>query len=100
GDGVAMSLGRGGCARLWAASRVGVGGRRTARRAVAAQMPWRVVDRRFISYAHPLRLGVPAWAGQHRPPTPGLLDAGVDGIMTDHLDVLRDVYTERSLWPA
>jgi glycerophosphoryl diester phosphodiesterase len=29
-----------------------------------------------------------------------LLDAGVDGIMTDHIDVLRDVYAERGLWPA
>jgi len=100
GDGVAMSLGRGGCARLWAASRVGVGGRRTARRAVAAQMPWRVVDRRFIAYAHRLGLAVHAWTVNDAPTTRDLLDAGVDGIMTDHLDVLRDVYTERGLWPA
>jgi glycerophosphoryl diester phosphodiesterase len=29
-----------------------------------------------------------------------LLDLGVDGIMTDHIDVLSDVYTQRGHWPA
>jgi len=29
-----------------------------------------------------------------------LLDLGVDGIMTDRIDVLRDVYTARGCWPA
>jgi glycerophosphoryl diester phosphodiesterase len=28
-----------------------------------------------------------------------LLDLGVDGIMTDRLTVLRDVYRSRGLWP-
>jgi glycerophosphoryl diester phosphodiesterase len=26
------------------------------------------------------------------------LDLGVDGIMTDHIEVLRDVYIERGIW--
>jgi hypothetical protein len=29
-----------------------------------------------------------------------LLDLGVGGIMTDHIDVPRDVYAERGHWPA
>jgi glycerophosphoryl diester phosphodiesterase len=29
-----------------------------------------------------------------------LLDLGVDGIMTDRIEVLRDVYAARGLWRA
>ena len=29
-----------------------------------------------------------------------LLDLGVDGIMTDRLETLRDVYASRGLWPT
>ena len=29
-----------------------------------------------------------------------LLDLGVDGIMTDRLDILRDVLEKRGTWPA
>jgi glycerophosphoryl diester phosphodiesterase len=29
-----------------------------------------------------------------------LLDLGVDGIMTDRVETLRDVFAERGLWPA
>ena len=28
-----------------------------------------------------------------------LLDLGVDGIMTDRVEALRDVFVERGLWP-
>src|SRR5262249_33206706 len=88
GDRVAMSLGRSGCVRLWTASRVGIGARRTVRRAVAAQMPSRAVDRRFVNYAHRLGLAVHAWTVNDAETARDLLDRGVDGIMTDHLDVL------------
>lgn len=27
-----------------------------------------------------------------------LLDLGVDGIVTDHIEILRDVLTERGAW--
>jgi glycerophosphoryl diester phosphodiesterase len=30
----------------------------------------------------------------------GLLDLGVDGIMTDRIEVLREVYSARGLWAA
>jgi glycerophosphoryl diester phosphodiesterase len=29
-----------------------------------------------------------------------LLDLGVDGIMTDHIEVLREVLSQRGQWPA
>jgi len=63
-------------------------------------MPWRAVDRRFVRYAHRLGVVVHAWTVNRAEDMRDLLDAGVDGIMTDHLAVLRDVYAERGLWPA
>jgi len=96
----ATSLGRIGCTRLWAATRLGAGGRRLASHAVAAQMPWRAVDARFVRHAHALGLAVHVWTVDDAATMRDLLDAGVDGIMTDHLDVLRDVYVERNAWPA
>jgi glycerophosphoryl diester phosphodiesterase len=105
GPDVATSLGERGAAAVWLASRAGRGGVRAAGRAVAAQMPLRagpitVTDRRFIDYAHRLGLAVHVWTVDDPADIRVLLDAGVDGIMTDHIDVLRDVYAERGLWPA
>jgi glycerophosphoryl diester phosphodiesterase len=105
GPGVATSLGSRGAAHLWAASRTGRGARRLAGRVAAAQVPprtgpVRVVDRRFIHYAHQLGLQVHVWTIDDPAEIRRLLDLGVDGIMTDHIDVLRDVYTERGHWPA
>jgi glycerophosphoryl diester phosphodiesterase len=105
GPRLATSLGQRGAAAVWGASRLGRGGVRAARMAVAAQMPMKagpvpVVDRRFVRHAHRLGLAVHVWTVDHPDDIRGLLDAGVDGIMTDHIDVLRDVYAERGLWPA
>ncbi|MFI2636440.1 glycerophosphodiester phosphodiesterase [Streptomyces collinus] len=73
------------------------------RSAVAAQVPEiqsgiQVVDRRFLHAAHALGLQVHVWTvndpeGMHR-----LLDLGVDGIMTDHIDTLRKVMEDRGVW--
>ncbi|AJP01057.1 glycerophosphodiester phosphodiesterase [Streptomyces cyaneogriseus subsp. noncyanogenus] len=73
------------------------------RSAVAAQVPEhqsgiRVVDRRFLRTAHARGLQVHVWtvndpARMHR-----LLDLGVDGIMTDHIDTLRKVMEDRGVW--
>jgi glycerophosphoryl diester phosphodiesterase len=84
---------------------VGAGGSRAVAGAVAAQMPMRagpvrVVDRRFVAYAHRRGLAVHVWTVDDAADIGGLLDAGVDGIMTDHIEILRDVYAERGLWPA
>ena len=71
---------------------------------VAAQVPVRsgritVVDRRFVTYAHRLGLQVHVWTLDDPEAIERMLDLGVDGIMTDRLEVLRDVYAARGLWP-
>ncbi|MEU6105308.1 glycerophosphodiester phosphodiesterase [Streptomyces flaveolus] len=73
------------------------------RSAVAAQVPEAqsgipVVDHRFVRTAHARGLRVHVWtvndpARMHR-----LLDLGVDGIMTDHIDTLRKVMEDRGVW--
>jgi glycerophosphoryl diester phosphodiesterase len=71
----------------------------------AVQVPVRfkvvpVVDRRFVRYAHQLGLQVHAWVIDEPDEIDRLLDLGVDGIMTDRIEVLRDVLRGRGLWPA
>jgi glycerophosphoryl diester phosphodiesterase len=105
GPSVATSLGSRGVAQLWAASRAGRGAARIAGRVAAAQVPprqgpLRVVDERFVRYAHRLGLQVHVWTIDAPDRMNELLDLGVDGIMTDRIDVLRDVYTTRGCWPA
>src|SRR2546423_1628350 len=105
GPDVATSLGSRGVAQLWMASRAGRGGVRLAGRVAAAQVPIRqgpvrVVDERFVRYAHALGLQVHVWTVDAPDRMNELLDLGVDGIMTDRIDVLRDVYTARGCWPA
>ncbi len=105
GPGLATSLGSRAVAALWAGSRIGRGAARVTRGAAAAQVPpnagrLRLVDRRFVGYAHALGLHVHVWTIDEPAAMEYLLDLGVDGIMTDHLDVLRDVYARRGLWPG
>ena len=58
-----------------------------------------MVDRRFLAYAHRLGLQVHVWTIDDPAEINSLLDLGVDGIMTDRVDVLRDVFLARGLWP-
>ncbi|MFG2116983.1 glycerophosphodiester phosphodiesterase [Streptomyces sp. NPDC048718] len=71
--------------------------------AVAAQVPERqagvpVVDRRFVRAAHARGVQVHVWTVNEPERMHALLDLGVDGIMTDHLQTLRGVLTDRGLW--
>ena len=105
GPSLATSLGSRGVAGLFTASRLGRGAARSTRGVAAAQVPpgvgrLRLVDRRFVRYAHRLGLQVHVWTIDGAQQMHQLLDLGVDGIMTDHIDVLRDVYTERGHWTA
>ncbi|MEU5551061.1 MULTISPECIES: glycerophosphodiester phosphodiesterase [unclassified Micromonospora] len=101
---VATSLGVRGVARLrWSS----LTGRplRLPPSVVAAQVPVRfgripVVDRRLLRTAHRLGVQVHVWTIDEPDEMHELLDLGVDGIMTDHVGVLRDVYRSRGHWAA
>lgn len=59
-----------------------------------------VIDRSIVEVAHGMGIEVHVWtvdepAAMHR-----LLDLGVDGLMTDRPDRLRDVLLARGSWPA
>ncbi|MEV8543724.1 MULTISPECIES: glycerophosphodiester phosphodiesterase [unclassified Streptomyces] len=73
------------------------------RSAVAAQVPEEqsgvpVVDRRFVQAAHARGVQVHVWTINEADRMHRLLDLGVDGIMTDHIDTLREVMVERGVW--
>ncbi|MBC7631743.1 MAG: glycerophosphodiester phosphodiesterase [Flavobacterium sp.] len=58
----------------------------------------RVVTRRFIDRAHALGLQVHVWTIDDALQINRLLDLGVDGIITDRTDVLKDVLIARGIW--
>ncbi|WP_181768395.1 glycerophosphodiester phosphodiesterase [Streptomyces albidus (ex Kaewkla and Franco 2022)] len=74
------------------------------RNAVCVQVPEhsgsgvRLVDRAFLRAAHARRMQVHVWTVNERDRMQELLDLGVDGIVTDHIETLRDVLTERGAW--
>jgi len=73
------------------------------RSAVAAQVPESqsgvpVVDHRFVRTAHARGLQVHVWTVNEPERMHRLLDLGVDGIMTDHIDTLRKVLEDRGTW--
>ncbi|MFI7102409.1 glycerophosphodiester phosphodiesterase [Streptomyces sp. NPDC050161] len=73
------------------------------RSAVCVQVPERqsgipVVDRLFVRAAHALGMQVHVWTVNDAGRMATLLDLGVDGIMTDHIDTLRAVLTGRGAW--
>jgi glycerophosphoryl diester phosphodiesterase len=116
GPRVASSLGMRESAALWAAAATGRPRRREPALGpdrqgsvglppgvVAAQVPARygplpVVTGRLVAHAHRLGLQVHVWTIDDADRMRYFLDLGVDGIMTDHIEVLRDVYAERGLW--
>ncbi|MGI8888765.1 MAG: glycerophosphodiester phosphodiesterase family protein [Nocardioidaceae bacterium] len=71
--------------------------------AQAAQVPVRrghleIVTADFVSRAHELGKHVHVWTVDAPDEISRLLELGVDAIMTDRIDVLRDVYRERGIW--
>ncbi len=79
--------------------------RLAARRGVhCVQVPVRrgpitVVTPRFVRRAHETGLQVHVWTVDDPDEMRTLLEIGVDGIVTDRPDVLRDVLDERGSWP-
>jgi glycerophosphoryl diester phosphodiesterase len=72
-------------------------------KAVCLQVPavfrgLRVVTPRFVRRAHALGLQVHVWTIDDADQMHELLDLGVDGIITDRTDVLKDVLTARGTW--
>lgn len=75
------------------------------RNAVCVQVPvrhgrLRVVDGAFVRAAHRLGMQVHVWTVNDAHTMRALLDMGVDGIMTDHIELLREVLTDRGAWQA
>jgi glycerophosphoryl diester phosphodiesterase len=58
-----------------------------------------VITRRFVATAHRLGLQVHAWTINTRSEMTALFDLGVDAIMSDRADLLREVLIERDAWP-
>ncbi len=57
-----------------------------------------VVNERFVRRAHRIGVAVHVWTIDEPDEMHRLLDLGVDGIMTDRPEVLRDVLIERGQW--
>lgn len=102
GGGLLTSMGIGAIARLWAAGRL-PGAFRRSRYQRIAQVPVRqgritVVDRKLITAAQQRGIEVHAWTVDEPAQMNELLDLGVDGLMTDRPDVLKNVLRQRGGW--
>jgi glycerophosphoryl diester phosphodiesterase len=64
----------------------------------AAAARLHLVDRRLVTAAHRRGIAVEVWTINSRTEMIRLLDLGVDGIMTDRADLLREVLQERGQW--
>ena len=100
GPDVALALGPQALFRLFRASRLRRPFRTTA---VAAQVPLSyqrvtIVTSEFIATAHAAGLEVHVWTIDEPAEMRRLLALGVDGIMTDRPDLLREVLIERGSW--
>jgi glycerophosphoryl diester phosphodiesterase len=108
GPGLSTSLGWESVVRLACAARAGAGLRRLGEDLPPAEfvhvprfygvLP--VYCRRLVAMAHDLGLQVMAWTIDDAPVIGALLDEGVDGIITDRPDVLREVLIARDAWTA
>ncbi|HEX6221445.1 MAG TPA: glycerophosphodiester phosphodiesterase family protein, partial [Acidimicrobiia bacterium] len=88
-------------ARLWVlASRVGrgAGGQIAALQLPTRSRGMRVVDEKLVEAAHSAGLHVHVWTVNETSEMNRLLDMGVDGLITDRPDRLKEVMNERGVW--
>lgn len=64
------------------------------------QGPLTVVDPGLVGAAHALGMEVHVWTVNEADEMRELLDMGVDGLVSDRPDLLREVLAERDLWPG
>jgi glycerophosphoryl diester phosphodiesterase len=108
GPGLSTALGLESVIRLACAARAGAGRARLAGSFPAAEfvhvpLTYRmlpVYSRRLVEMAHDLGLRVMTWTVDDAGPMARLLDDGVDGVITDRPDVLREVLIARDAWNA
>ncbi|GDY28554.1 glycerophosphodiester phosphodiesterase family protein [Gandjariella thermophila] len=89
---------------LWAVGRFPLLPFGAAVRGVMAQVPVRqgrltVVDHRLVRVARRRGFEVHVWTVDEEPDMRALLELGVDGLVTDRPDVLREVLRSRGAWP-
>ncbi|WP_394619296.1 glycerophosphodiester phosphodiesterase [Lentzea sp. JNUCC 0626] len=101
GPALLTSMGPRSAAALWAARRVPLAG--AAVRGQVAQVPvsrgaLHIVDHRFVQAAHRRSLEVHVWTIDDAADMRALLDLGVDGLVTDRPEVLREVLQSRNSW--
>lgn len=65
-----------------------------------SQGPIAVVDERFVANAHRKGIPVHVWTINDADEMHRLLDVGVDGLMTDDVVLLKQVYEQRGIWRA
>ena len=65
-----------------------------------SQGPVNVVDERFVARAHRKGIPVHVWTINDADQMRRLLDVGVDGLITDDVLLLKQVYEERGIWRA
>jgi glycerophosphoryl diester phosphodiesterase len=103
GEQLLTSLGPRSAGALWARARLRGLPVRAAVRGQLAQVPVRrgrltVVDHRLVQVAHHWGLEVHVWTVDDAVQMTSLLDLGVDGLVTDRPDMLREVLRSRGAW--
>ncbi|HEX3779194.1 MAG TPA: glycerophosphodiester phosphodiesterase [Pseudonocardiaceae bacterium] len=102
GPGLLTSMGPGSVGALWAAAGTGLPVAALARGRMA-QVPRRqgrltVVTPRFVRLAHRRGIEVHVWTIDEAERMRELLDMGVDGLVSDRPDLLREVLREKGSW--
>ena len=105
GPRLCTALGPSRVALLRAASTSRLAGLLAPRTVPCAQVPDRVgpvrlVTPKLVDLAHRHGVRVHVWTIDDAEEMRRLLDLGVDGIMTDRIDTLREVLVERGSWPT